>query len=120
VHYTYRIKLDDFWVLEKKGETGSSYVLKVPRLEPFSPVTVDLQSIKVQNSGSVFAPGGPELEKMQAQLQPLLIQRSLSPDYIKAQQEYATKTVKEFALKWMRDGDMKLPTDASIEVVFSK
>ena len=36
------------------------------------------------------------------------------------QKEAAAKTVTEFAQKWLREGDVKLPAGASIEVVFSK
>jgi len=53
-------------------------------------------------------------------MQPLVNERASSPDYLKIQSEAATKTIVEFARKWMREGDVKLPEDARIEVVFGK
>jgi hypothetical protein len=117
-NYTYRIALADHWVLEKK--TPTTYVLKVPRLEVKTPVAVDLTTIRVHGSGGLFAPAGPSQSAMQTYMQPMVNERGASPDYVALQKEVASKTVTEFAQKWLRDGDVKLPDGATIEVVFSK
>lgn len=117
-NYTYRIPLADHWVLEKK--TPTTYVLKVLRLEVKTPVAVDLTTIRVNGSGGIFAPAGPSQSAMQTYMQPMVNERGASPDYVALQKEAATKTVTEFAQKWLREGDVKLPAGASIEVVFSK
>ncbi len=41
-HYTYRIPLAEYWVLERVGNVPLKYQLKVPKLEPKLPVTVSL------------------------------------------------------------------------------
>lgn len=118
--YTYRVALADHWVLEKQSGSPLRYVLKVPRLEVKSPVAIDLQTIRFQNGGSFFAPSGPTQLAKLALMQPLVDARASSPDYMKVQSDAATKTIVEFARKWMREGDVKLPEDARIEVVFGK
>ncbi|MEN9842925.1 MAG: hypothetical protein RLZZ612_754 [Pseudomonadota bacterium] len=117
-HYTYRIPLAEYWVLEKLSHDPLRYQLKVPKLEAQLPVTVVLSTIRISNSGSVFAPSGPTQQKMQNYMQPQMAKRALSAAYVQAQQADATKTIVEFARKWMRDGDVKLPDSAQIEVVF--
>ncbi len=42
----------------------------------------------------------------------------MSASYMQVQNAAAAKTVEEFARKWMRDGEVKIPDDAIIEVVF--
>lgn len=118
VHYTYRIPLAEFWVLEKISSEPMRYRLKVPRLEPKLPVTVSLPTIRVTDRGSVFSPSGPSQQKMQTNMQPILESRAKSKAYIQAQQQEAAKTVEEFARKWMRDGEYKIPDRAAIEIVF--
>ena len=118
--YTYRVALADHWVLEKQSGSPLRYVLKVPRLEAKSPVAIDLQTIQFKSGGSIFAPSGPTQTAMLSIMQPLVNERASSPDYLKIQSEAATKTIVEFARKWMREGDVKLPEDARIEVVFGK
>lgn len=117
-HYTYRIPLAEYWVLEKVSSEPLRYRLKVPKLEPKLPVTVSLPTIRIINSGSVFSPSGPTQQKMQTYMQPQLERRANSPTYLKAQQQDAEKTVEEFARKWMRDGEDKIPDSAAIEIVF--
>lgn len=117
-HYSYRIALADHWVLEKKDQ--KTYVLKVPRLELKTPVAIDLATVRVVSAGSLLAPSGPGQTAMQTQMQPLVNERGQSPDYLAAQKEKATKTVQEFALKWLRERDAVLPEGAVIEVIFSK
>lgn len=119
-HYTYRIPLAAYWVLEKVSNDPLQYRLKVPKLEPKLPVAVSLSTIRIINSGSVFAPPGPSLPRMLAYMQPLLDARANSPEYLRAQEANARKTVEEFARKWMRDGESKIPSTATIEVVFSQ
>lgn len=119
-HYTYRIPLAAHWVLEKVSNEPLRYRLKVPKPEPKLPVTVDLRSIRVINSGPLFAPAGPAQQKMQAYMQPQLAVLAQSSDYLKAQEPDARKTVEEFVRKWIRDGDTKIPSNAAIEVVFSQ
>jgi len=116
-NYTYRIALADHWVLEKK--TPTTYVLKVPRLEVKTPVAVDLATIRVNGVGGMFAPAGPTQSALQTYMQPMMNELGASPDYVALQKESARKTVTEFAQKWLREGDVKLPAGASIEVVFS-
>ena len=94
------------------------YRLKVPKLEPKLPVTVSLPTIRIINSGSVLSPSGPTQQKMQAYMQPQLESRAKSPTYLQAQQQDAAKTIEEFARKWMRDGEDKIPDSAAIEIVF--
>jgi hypothetical protein len=115
--YTYRIPLSEYWVLEKISESPLRYKLKVPRLEPQLPVTVNLPTIRIQNSGTVFSPSGPTQQKMQTFLQPELETRSKSAAYLQIVRSDAEKTIKEFAQKWLRDGDVKIPVGAEIEVV---
>lgn len=117
-HYTYRIPLAEYWVLEKISSEPLGYRLKVPKLEPKLPVTVSLPTIRIINSGSVFSPSGPTQQKMQAYMQPQLESRAKSPTYLQAQQQDAAKTIEEFARKWMRDGEDKIPDSAAIEIVF--
>lgn len=119
-HYTYRIPLAAHWVLERVGDDPLRYRLKVPKPEPKLPVTVDLSTIRVINNGPLFAPAGPAQQKMQAYMQPQLGVLAQSSTYLQAQEEAARKTVEEFARKWMRDGKTEIPSNAVIEVVFSK
>lgn len=115
--YTYRIPLADHWVLEKKSPL--SYLLQVPRLEVKTPVAIDLASIQISNAGSLLSPSGPSQSAMQTYMQPLVNERGQSSEYVALQKAAATKTVQEFAIKWLRDGDTRLPEGATIEVVFS-
>ncbi len=117
-HYTYRIPLAEYWVLEKVSREPLRYRLKVPKLEPKLPVTVSLETIRISNSGSVFSPSGPTQQKMQSYMQPQLESRAKSQTYLQTQERDAAKTVEEFARKWMRDGTDKIPDSATIEVVF--
>lgn len=118
VHYTYRIPLAEYWVLEKTSDAPLRYRLKVPKLEPKLPVTVSLPTIRILNSGSVFSPSGPTQQKMQTYMQPQLETKAMSASYMQVQNAAAVKTVEEFARKWMRDGEVKIPDNAIIEVVF--
>jgi hypothetical protein len=117
-NYTYRIALADHWVLERKSPTA--YVLKVPKLEVKTPVAIDLSTIRIHSTEGLLSPSGPSQTVMQTYMQPLVNERGGSLDYIKFQKEDASKTVIEFARKWLRDGDITLPDNAIIEVVFSK
>lgn len=119
-HYTYRIPLAAYWVLEKVNDAPLQFRLKVPKLEPKLPVAVSLPTIRIINSGSVFSPSGPTQQRMQTYMEPLLTARANSPEYLRAQEVDARKTVEEFARKWMRDGEAKIPSNAAIEVVFSQ
>jgi len=120
VHYTYRIPLAAHWVLEKVSNDPLQYRLQVPKLEPKLPVAVSLPSIRITNSGSVFSPSGPTQQRMQTYMEPLLESRAKSAEYLRVQEANARKTVEEFARKWMRDGESKIPSTATIEVVFSQ
>ncbi len=117
-NYTYRIALADHWVLEKKDQ--KTYILRVPRLELKTPVAIDLTTVRVTSAGSLWSPTGPSQTAMQTRMQPLVNERGQSPDYLAAQKDKATKTVQEFALKWLREGDVKLPEGSVVEVVFGK
>ncbi len=118
VHYTYRIPLAEYWVLEKTNDAPLRYRLKVPKPEPLLPVAVDLPSIRILNNGKVFAPSGPTQQQMQTDMQPQLETKAKSDEYISLQNAAAVKTVQEFARIWMRDGIHKIPEDAIIDVVF--
>lgn len=118
VYYTYRIPLSEYWILEKVSNQPFRYRLKVPKLEPQLPVTIDLSTIRVINNGGLFSPSGPDQQKMQSYMQPQLEKHAKAATYIQAQHAEAVKTIKEFARKWMRDGDVKIPKNAEIEVVF--
>ena len=117
-HYTYRIPLAEYWVLDRVSSEPLRYRLKLPKLEAKLPVAVSLTTIRVINSESVFSPSGPTQQKMQAYMQPQLAIRAQSQTYLQAQQKDAAKTVEEFARKWVRDGNDKIPDSATIEVVF--
>lgn len=119
-HYTYRIPLAGHWVLEKVSNDPLKYRLQVPKLEPKLPVAVRLASIQILNRGNMLAPPGLGQQKMQTYLEPLLESRAKSAAYLRGQEADARKTVEEFARKWMPDGESKIPSNATIEVVFSQ
>lgn len=118
VRYIYRIPLAEHWVLEKISDTPLRYRLKVPKLEPQLPVTVNLSTIRLFHNGAMFAPAGLAQQQMQGYMQPELNKRATSASYVKVVQKDAEKTVKEFAKKWMRERDVKIDDSAEIEVVF--
>lgn len=110
--------MSKYWVLEKVTNEPLRYKLEVPKVEPQLPVTIDLTTIRVINNGGVFAPGGPNQQKMQNYMQVQLEKRASAATYIETQKAEAVKTIEEFARKWMRDRDLRIPESAKIEVVF--
>jgi hypothetical protein len=117
-HYTYRVSLAEYWVLEKISDQPLRYRLKAPKLEPKLPVAVSLSSIRESKSGELISPSGPDLQKMQSYLEQELEKRAMNSTYIKVQSNAAAKTIEEFARKWMSDDGQKISDKADIEVVF--
>lgn len=117
-HYTYRVSLAEYWILEKMSDQPLKYRLKAPKLEPKLPVAVSLSSIRVnKDNGNLISPSGPDQQKMQNYLQQALAQRAMDPSYIKVQSNDAVKTIEEFARKWMSADGEKISDKAVIEVI---
>lgn len=123
VHYSYKVPLSGFWVLERVDGGGVTeppkYRLRVPQPRADLPVAIDLSSIKVNHNGTLTAPSLPNQPVMQNRMQPEMNSRANAAPYLQAIEEDAKKTVGEFARKWMRDGDFKIPEGAVIEVEFT-
>lgn len=123
VHYSYKVPLSGFWVLERvDGRVATEppkYLLKVPSPRADFPVAVDLSSIKVNYQGKLMAPSPPDQPVLQKRMQPEMNNRANAATYLHAIDSDAKKTVEEFARKWMRDGDFKIPEGAAIEVEFT-
>ena len=101
VHYVYRIPLAQSWTLQRRGE---GYVLKVPGVQPSMPPTVDLSRMELKTSKGWLSPGAQgNRESLLRNLVPELSARASQAHYIEAQRAQATKTVQEFAAKWMRE-----------------
>ncbi len=117
-HYTYRVALAEYWVLEKVSEEPVRYRLKAPRLEPKLPVAVSLSTIREQSNEKIITPSGPTLQEMQTYLEKELSIRAVDTAYLQAATEAAAKTVEEFAKKWMKDDGQMIDEKAKIEVQF--
>ncbi len=123
VHYSYKVPLSGFWVLERVDggavSEASKYRLKVPIPRADLPVAIDLSSIRVNYQGNLAAPSPPDQPIMQKRMQPEMNSRANAAPYLQAIDDDVKKTVEEFARKWMRDGDSRIPEGAAIEVEFT-
>jgi hypothetical protein len=114
VHYVYRVPLAETWSLVPRGD---HFELTVPGLEPQSPVAFETAKLQVETSRGWFTP--PAHGNEQALVRELgseLGRRSGQERYLTIAQPHASKTVEEFARKWM--AEQKLPTDKPIRVRF--
>jgi hypothetical protein len=118
VHYTYRVPLAEYWVLEKISDEPLRYRLKAPKLEPKLPVAVSLSTIRESSNKEIISPSGPVLQKMLPYLGQELANRAVTAPYIQAQNDAAAKTIEEFARKWMSADGERILADAKIEIVF--
>lgn len=117
VHYRYRIPLAPNWTLTPKG---NYYELIVPKEEPALPPAVDFSKMEMRTQKGWLSPSTQKnREALLRQLGPELARRATQGHYIDAQREQASKTVVEFAGKWMNEqGAEKSHKSLPIKVTF--
>jgi hypothetical protein len=101
-HYIYRIPLADIWTLRLEGD---AYVLSVPAPKPLLPPGIDTQKAEItsERGGLVAPPAAANQANLLKNLGPELAQRAQRIEYLNQQMPAATKTVQEFAEKWMKE-----------------
>jgi hypothetical protein len=114
VHYVYRIPLVESWELKLNGD---HYELTVPGLQPQSPVAFDTTKMEIESKRGWFSPSqrGNE-QSLMRQLGPELDHRAGQDAYLGSVQAEASKTVTEFADKWMKDQGKQL--QFPVKVIF--
>ncbi len=115
-HYVYRIPLAAEWRLQPDGD---HYTLAVPPLQLQRPVAFDTGSMELATTEeSILSPGAAaNREAAVRHLGPELTARGTEPAYLRAQQQSAEQTVREFARKWMLEQGHR--PDRPIRVVFT-
>lgn len=117
VHYTYRIPLAATWELRFNG---SEYELTVPPPEPMVPVPFDTAKMEIETTrgGWLSPPASGNTEALIRHLGRETERRANQDHYVAMQREQASRTVAEFARKWM--GEQMKPTQHPVKVIFKQ
>ena len=117
VHYTYRIPLSETWSLKVKGEYLE---LVVPREEVKLPAAADFAKMDIKTERGWLSPSVQEnREHLLKELTPELNRRGAQRAYIEAQRAEGSKTVAEFARRWMVEQAVeKAKANVPIKVIF--
>jgi hypothetical protein len=114
VHYVYRVPLAEAWELVPKGD---HYELTVPGVQAQAPVAFDTSKLKIDTTrGWLTPPSRSNEQTLIRELGAELGRRSGQEGYLALAQPHASKTVEEFARRWMKE--QKLSSDKPIEVRF--